>query len=162
MQTLKGRTCIFTGATAGDGRDVVKALCMGGMNVVMMTHNDAEAQTLIEEVKAMGAAGVCTYRGGNGHGKAEENTAYYDEAVETFGSVDVIIHNGGGNGHIDDVETLTEEGLMREVQHLLGGAFGMMHTAIPYLKKSKAPRVIFMSSVDTRLLRTMSLTCGTS
>ena len=39
MQTLSGRTCVFAGATAGDGVAVVHALMKGGMNVLMMTHS---------------------------------------------------------------------------------------------------------------------------
>ena len=43
---LEGRTCVFAGASGGDGAAAVKALCAGGMNVVMMTHQPAQAQKL--------------------------------------------------------------------------------------------------------------------
>ena len=48
MQTLAGRTCVFAGATAGDGVAAVKALCAGGMNVVMVTHQAQRAAALVE------------------------------------------------------------------------------------------------------------------
>ena len=48
MQTLVGRTCVFAGATAGDGVAAVKALCAGGMNVVMVTHQAQRAAALVE------------------------------------------------------------------------------------------------------------------
>ena len=149
MQTLKGRTAVFAGATAGDGRDTVKALCAGGMNVVMMTHNRQAAEELIGEVRAMNAAGACVfYAGGEGEGPAEENPTVYRKIQERFGSVDVVIANTGADGHRDDIETLPAEELQRSLNHLVLGSFKMMQTALPYLKRSRAPRVILMSTVE--------------
>ena len=149
MQTLAGRTALFAGATAGDGRDTVKALCAGGMNVVMMTHNIAEAEALAAEVKAIDAPGSCTYyAGGAGKGPAEESPEVYEEVLKQFGSVDVIISNTGANGHIDSAETLDADELERSLHHLVIGAFKTVQTALPYLKKSKAPRVILMTTVE--------------
>jgi NAD(P)-dependent dehydrogenase (short-subunit alcohol dehydrogenase family) len=149
MQTLKGRTAVFAGATAGDGRETVKTLCAGGMNVVMMTHNRAAAEELTAEIKAAGAPGECAfYVGGHGELPAEESPAVYEEIQSRFGSVDVVIANTGADGHRDSVETLAPEELERSLNHLAVGAFRMLQTALPYLKQSKAPRVILMSTVE--------------
>lgn len=149
MQSLRGRTCIFSGATAGDGRAAVKALCTGGMNVVMMTHNEAYARSLIEEVSRIEGAGACVYyTGKKGSGPAEANDVTYAEIEERFGSVDVIISNTGSDGQIDDLETIPPEALQKNVDHLLMSAFKMMQAALPYLKKSKAPRIIFMTTTE--------------
>ena len=149
MQTLRGRTAVFAGATAGDGRDTVKALCAGGMNVVMMTHNCRAAEELIGEVQAMNAPGACVYcTGGEGEGPAEENPAVYRALCERFGSVDVVIANTGADGHRDEIETLQPEELQKSLDHLVVGAFRMLQTALPYLKQSRAPRVILMSTVE--------------
>lgn len=149
MQTLKGRTAVFAGATAGDGRDTVKALCAGGMNVVMMTHNRRAAEELIGEVRAMNAPGACVYCAGwEGEGPAEENPAVYGELCKRFGSVDVVIANTGADGRRDDIETLQPEELRKSLDHLVVGAFRMLQTALPYLKQSRAPRVILMSTVE--------------
>ena len=149
MQTLNGRTCVFAGATAGDGRDTVKALCLGSMNVVMMTHNPAPAESLIAEVKALNAPGDCCYFAGReGMGPAEHDPAVYAEIEQKYGSVDVIICNTGADGHIDDLETLSPEELQKNMNHLVIGSFKMMQAALPYLKKSKAPRVILMTTTE--------------
>ncbi len=149
MQTLMGRTCVFSGATAGDGVEAVKSLCAGGMNVVMMTHNEARAIELSNEINAMGFPGFCTYyAGGNGKEPAEACTQTYEEIAAKFGSVDVVISNIGSDGKMDDLETLPWEEFQKNVDHLVVGAFRHMQAALPYLKKSKAPRVIFMTSVE--------------
>lgn len=149
MLTLSGRTCVFAGATAGDGRDTVKALCMGGMNVVMMTHNPAPAKSLIDEVNAMNAPGKCIYFSGKeGSGPAEHDPDVYAQIEKQYGSVDVVICNTGADGHIDDIETLAPEELQKSIQHLVIGSFRMVQTALPYLKRSKAPRIILMSTTE--------------
>lgn len=149
MQTLAGRTCIFSGATGGDGVETVKQLCAGGMNVVMMTHNEARAIELSSEINAMGLPGICTYYvGGNGKEPAEFSGQVYEEIVEKFGSVDVVISNTGSNGKVDDFETVPYEEFQKNVDHLVVGAFRTMQAALPYLKKSKAPRLIFMTSTE--------------
>ena len=149
MQTLAGRTAVFAGATGGDGRDSVKALCAGGMNVAIMTHNILEAERLIAEVKTANLPGDCIYfSGGNGLIAAEENTAVYADVVKRFGSLDVVVSNTGANGHIDSIESLIPQELLTSLDHLVVGAFKMLQTALPYLKQSRAPRVIFMTTAE--------------
>ena len=139
----------MAGATAGDGRETVKTLCAAGMNVVMMTHNRAAAEELIAEIEASGAPGTCVfYAGGRDELPAEHNPAVYEDIRSRFGSVDVIIVNTGADGHRDSIETLNPEELERSLSHLAGGAFRMLQTALPFLKQSKAPRVILMSTVE--------------
>ena len=142
MQTLQGRTCVFAGATAGDGIDTVRALCTGGMNVVLMTHNEEAAIRLTDEIKEKNLPGKCIYyTDGNDDEK-------YRQIKEKFGSIDVIISNTGGNGMQDSIETLEPEELTKSFDHLVGGSFRMLKRALPYLRESKAPRVIFFTTVE--------------
>lgn len=60
----------------------------------------------------------------------------------------MIISNTGDTGSDKAMEELESEELLEETSHLLGGAFRMMKAALPYIRKSKAPRIIFMSSVE--------------
>lgn len=148
MQTLKGRTCVFSGATAGDGVAVVQALCAGGMNVVMTTHNAARATALAEKINRMGLPGRCIALDAGPDGPAEENCATYEAVERQFGSVDVLISNTGATGRAVPMEELSKEDLIHSVEHLLGGAFATLKAALPSLKKSAAPRVILMSTVE--------------
>ena len=149
MQTLKGRTCVMAGAAQGDGRETVKALCAGGMNVVVMTHQAQMAASLIEEVESAGFEGKCVViNGKEGCGPAELQPDVYEKAAEMFGSVDVIICNTGGNGKQLVLEDVDSELLMRDVKHLTEGSFGMLKAALPCLRKSLNPRVIFMTTVE--------------
>ena len=147
MQTLTGRTCIIAGGSGGDGVDTVKALCRGGMNVVMLTHQAAQAKDLVEEINQANYPGSCIAIEGK-HGPAEKDPEILAEIAKTYGSIDVVITNTGADGVKDDIETLSEEQLLKDIGHLTGGSFAMMQTALPHLKKSRAPRVIFMTTVE--------------
>lgn len=147
MQTLKGRTCVFAGATAGDGPETVKALCEGGMNVAVLTHRPQAAERLLKEIAAGDYEGECFVASGDG-GKEKTREESYKEIFEHFGSIDVIISNTGGDGKADSIETLETAALSRYMDHLVCGSFEMLKAGLPYLRKSLAPRVIFMTTVE--------------
>jgi 3-oxoacyl-[acyl-carrier protein] reductase len=149
MLTLKGRTCVFAGASGGDGVAAVKALCREGMNVVMMTHQLSQAQDLIREIETLGYEGSCkAYMDGNCYEPPKTDAQVYQEIFEEMGSIDVIISNTGGPENDDSIDSVDVKDLMRDVEHLLGGSYGMLKSALPYLRQSKAPRVIFMTTVE--------------
>ena len=148
MLTLKGRTCVFAGATAGDGVEVVKALCAGGMNVFMVTHMAARAQNLVNEIEKLGLPGRCTAIGASEDGPAEYDPEVYERIEREYGSVDVIIHNTGTTGPDISIEETEPEQLMTLLEHLTVGSFRMLKAALPSLRRSACARVIFMSSVE--------------
>ena len=148
MQTLANRVCVFSGATAGDGVAVVHALCRGGMTVVMMTHNPERAKALVEEINAAGYPGHCLAMAGEGEKPAEEDPAVFARIEKELGSVDVVISNTGGFGREASIEDTTDEEFAFEVDHLLGGSFRTIKAALPSLRRSKAPRIILMSTVE--------------
>lgn len=148
MQTLAGRVCVFSGATAGDGVAVVKALCKGGMTVIMMTHSPERAKSLVEEINGAGYPGKCRAMAGGEDCPAEEDPAVYRAIVEEYGSVDVVISNTGGYGRESSIEETTDDEFRFEVDHLVGGAFRTIRASLPFLRRSRAGRVILMSTVE--------------
>ncbi|MBR2288627.1 MAG: SDR family oxidoreductase [Clostridia bacterium] len=149
MQTLQGRTCIFAGASGGDGVESVKALCAGGMNVAMMTHQPAQAQRLLDEIASMNLPGTCiAVQDGNAQTPPIPDEEVFRQVAERFGSIDVVICNTGGDGFDDSIDTVDTAQLMHEIEHLMGGSYSMLKHALPYLRKSAAPRVIFMTTVE--------------
>ncbi|MBQ9210685.1 MAG: SDR family oxidoreductase [Clostridia bacterium] len=149
MQTLKGRTCIFAGASGGDGVEALKALLAGGMNVAMMTHQPAQAQRLLDEIEAMNLPGKCiAVQDGKSQNPPIPDAEVFRQVAERFGSIDVVITNTGGDGFEDSIDSVEEDQLIKEVGMLMGGSYHMLKTALPYLRKSAAPRVIFMTTVE--------------
>ena len=149
MFTLSGRTCVFAGASGGDGVASVRALLSQGMNVVMMTHQTKQAEELKAELDKEGYPGkVAIYCDAKTYNPPKTEEQVYEEIYNEFGSIDVIISNTGGPGHGDSVDYLTKEALIRDVEHLVGGGFEMLKSALPYLRKSSNARVIYMTSFE--------------
>ncbi len=149
MQTLKGRTCVFAGASGGDGVASVKALCAAGMDVVMMTHQPSQAAGLLEEIAGMGLPGKCfAVQDGSAQEPPISDEEVFAGIYKEHGSIDVVITNIGGDGFEDSIDSVDKEMLLKEVGLLLGGSYNMLKCALPYLRKSKAPRVIFMTTVE--------------
>ena len=146
---LEGRMCVFAGATGGDGVVAVIELCRGGMNVVMMTHQMGQAETLMNKINGMQLKGKCfVVQDGECQTPVKTDEIVYREIYERFGSIDVVISNTGDDGFEDSIDMVDTKNLLRGVDHLLGGSYTMLKNALPYLRKSKAARVIFMTTVE--------------
>jgi len=140
MDTLRSRTAVITGATGCIGSGAVHMLTENGMNVAMVTHNMADAETLIARVKHH--PGQCVaFSNENG------DAAVYGEIYEKFGSIDVIIPNHGAEFCNQDLKTITAAELDHKLHHQITGSFMMVQQALPYLEKSVAGRIILMASV---------------
>ena len=140
MLTLKGRTCVFAGATGNVGRGAIRALAEGGMNVVLVTHNPDSARDIIENLKDCPGK-VAALSNENG------DAAVFPEVEKMFGSVDVVINTTGGFDAVKPLEEVTGEELDKKMHHQVTNVFQMMQAAIPYLRRSSAGRIILMTSV---------------
>ncbi|WP_406135039.1 3-oxoacyl-ACP reductase [Streptomyces sp. NBC_01089] len=89
--TLEGRTAVVTGAGAGLGRAEALALAGLGANVVV---NDVgpSADGVVGEIKSLGGAAVAVT---GDVGDWAMGDRLVQAAVETFGSLDVIVNNAG-------------------------------------------------------------------
>lgn len=93
MQGLKGRTAVVTGASRGIGLGIAQRLVDEGARVVLTAR---KPEALEEAVTALGGPEVALAVAG----KADD-PAHRDEvvtrAVETFGSLDLLVNNAGIN-----------------------------------------------------------------
>ncbi len=143
MFTLQGRTCVFAGATGMVGRGAVKAMVEAGMNVVMVTHNPEGAEEVIKSME--GKPGRCIAMSNK-----QGDDVIFRAVEEMFGSVDVIISNTGGFNAPKKFEEITEEEMTRKINFQVVAAMTMVREAIPYLERSKAPRVLLMASAGAQ------------
>lgn len=164
MLTLKGRTCVIGGGTGAVGRGAVRAMCQNGMNVVLGTHMVEDARSLVEELKdcegkcvAVSAKMIFDIVTENGVNKLVEipvEEGAFDGnvkfAYDRFGSIDVVISNTGAFDAPLPLEEISDEELTKKLNHQVVGAFRSVMSALPYLKKSKAGRILLMASAGAR------------
>lgn len=98
---LEGKAVVVTGAGRGIGRDIALMMASRGAKVVV---NDlggapdgdgadaAPAQEVVNEIKAAGGEAVANF--GN-VAKIEDAQAMYEQSMDEFGTIDVIVNNAG-------------------------------------------------------------------
>src|SRR5687767_4189560 len=89
--SLEGRTAVVTGAGAGLGRAEALALARRGANVVV-NDIDERAKLVADEITDAGGAAVAV-PGDVGQWSIGETLLA--TAIDTFGSLDVVVNNAG-------------------------------------------------------------------
>lgn len=142
MGELAGRVAVVTGAGDGIGRGVARRFAAEG------------ARVLVAELNAETGAAVAAEIGENARfvqtdvtDKAQVN-AMIAEAVETWGSVDVLVNNAWGAGTVGRVENKTDEQLARGFAMGYYGPLWAMQAAFPHMKRRGWGRVINMCSLN--------------
>ena len=155
MGALEGRVALITGAGRGIGREHALLFAREGASVVV---NDlgggadgsgadaGPAQEVVDEIVAAGGKAVA-----NGDGVSDWAGAQrmVQQAVDTFGRLDVVVNNAGilRDGYIP---SLTEEQWDVVIDVHLKGHFAVLHHASAYWKaRSKAGEEVRASVVNT-------------
>ena len=157
MSLLEGRVAIVTGSGRGVGRAYALKLAEHGAKVVV---NDlgasaagdgadlTPAQEVVEEIKASGGEAVVN---GSDVSNFEQAKAMVQQAVDTFGRLDILINNAG---ILRDrmLVNMTEDEWDTVIRVHLKGTFAPTHHAANYWRfQSKAGE-----KVDARVINTTS------
>jgi 3-oxoacyl-[acyl-carrier protein] reductase len=88
------KIAIVTGASRGIGRAVAKRLAIDGFSVVVnYLNNKAEAEQVVAELKGIVGGDAIAIQGDVANPADVERL--FNETVEQFGRVDVVVHNSG-------------------------------------------------------------------
>src|SRR5579862_3986741 len=153
----EGRVVVVTGAGRGIGREEALEFARHGARVVVNdvgvardgTGEDATpAQEVVDEIKALGAEAVANYDDISDFDGARR---LIEQAVSSFGTLDVVVNNAGilrdrmlVNMSIEEWDAV--------IRVHLRGTFAMAHHAAVYWReRSKAG-----DAVDARLINTSS------
>jgi 3-oxoacyl-[acyl-carrier protein] reductase len=141
---LQGKTAIVTGATKGIGRGIAEALVRAGVNVCISARKEAEIESAVAELSAVGEAGVagavCDVR------EFDEVKALIAHTVTEFGGIDILINNAG-IGIFESVEKMSPEDFRAVLETNLFGVFYCCHEAIPVMKRRGGGYIINISSL---------------
>jgi NAD(P)-dependent dehydrogenase (short-subunit alcohol dehydrogenase family) len=154
----EGRVCIVTGAGNGIGREYALLLAQHGAKVVVNdlggardgTGSDAgPAQSVVDEIVAAGGEAVANT---SDVSDWEQSEAMIRQAIDTFGTLDVVINNAG---ILRDrmLVNMTEAEWDAVIKVHLKGTFApSRHAAAYWRDKSKAGE-----DVDARIINTTSV-----
>lgn len=147
-----GRVAVITGSGRGLGRGYAMLLASRGARVLVNDNGSSMAgdgsdtsvaQQVVDEIKAAGGEAVaCT----DSVASPEGGKAIVQAALDTWGRIDVLIHNAG-NSRFDDFATMTQEQFRSLVDvHLLGG-FNVAQPAFAAMRKAGYGRVVLTGSI---------------
>ncbi|GAA5649248.1 SDR family NAD(P)-dependent oxidoreductase [Geodermatophilus obscurus] len=125
MGTLEGRTALVTGASRGIGLAIARSLVARGARVVV---TGRKPDALAEAVTALGGPGVAVGVPGNA-GDAEHRAEAVRTAVDTFGSLEVLVGNVGINPVYGPLVDLPLDGFRKILDTNVVGTLGLVQEA---------------------------------
>lgn len=144
-RSVAGKTVVVTGAAAGMGRATAHLFADEGAKVIVTDVGvDAVARVTAEITDA----------GGSARGWAMDVTdadavrRVIDEAARHFGGVDIVVNNAGAVWMTPIDATDFEENWAKSLDVLLTGQTRVVRAALPWLRKSDAPRIVNIASTE--------------
>jgi NAD(P)-dependent dehydrogenase (short-subunit alcohol dehydrogenase family) len=151
------RIAVITGAGRGLGREYALLLASKGAKVVINDNGSAvggsaivgegsdtgPAQSVVDEIKALGGeaiactASVATPEGGQ---------AIIQTALDTWGRIDILIHNAG-NVRYGSLSEISYDDFKSVVDVHLMGAFHVVRPAFPVMCKAGYGRIVLTGSI---------------
>jgi 3-oxoacyl-[acyl-carrier protein] reductase len=138
---LKDRTAIVCGASSGMGLAVAEELDKAGANVVMFARRRSLLEREADRIGALAVQGDLT--------SPRDLRNLVERTVSTFGGIDILVNNGGGPPPGAALE-IDDEALEEALTLLLFSAVRLTNLCLPYLRGSKAGRIINITSVAVR------------
>jgi NAD(P)-dependent dehydrogenase (short-subunit alcohol dehydrogenase family) len=144
MSRLAGKVAIVTGGNAGIGEAIAQTFVREGAAVVITGRRQDELDRVVHEItrrngKVIAVAGSVT---DDRHVRAVVN-----EAIQRFGSLDILINNAGVGEFGRRLHELDDETWARVLEVNLTGVFRMTRAAVPEMLKRGRGSIVNISSI---------------
>lgn len=138
-----GKTAIVTGAARGVGHRIALNLAAEGASVVL---NDVRAEAIHTTAGDICAAGGNAIPIAADVSRSDEVDGMVRQAVEHFGTIDLLVNNAGILQMKQPLESISNEDWDRMMSINLTGAFYCMRAVLPVMKAQNYGRIVNVSS----------------
>lgn len=142
-----GRVVALTGATQGIGAATASAFAEQGACVVLLYHDEQGAQRVVAQIKGQGGRAFAVATDVMHERSVNQAMA---SVIAQLGGLDVLVNSVGGYPAVTTVENISTEEWDRTVALNLRSVFLTCRAAIPALKKSRAGRIVNVTSISGR------------
>ena len=144
MGKLENKVAIVTGAGQGVGRGIAIALAKEGASLVIVGRTLEKCVKTADEI--VGFGGKALPVACNVHDR-EEVDAVISQAVDTFGTIHIVVNNAQAARPMVALEDTTDKDMKVSIGSGLYGTFYFMQACFPFLKNNGG-RIINLGSVS--------------
>ena len=141
------RTALVTGASHGIGPFIAKALAKQGMNLVLAARTQSELEQVAADIRATGVQ-VLTVPTDVTDREARSALVY--TAERTFGAIDVLVNNAGGDPQ-REFHHYTTKDVEAQIGLNLTGPIELTRLLLPGMLQRKQGHIVNISSMGGRI-----------
>jgi ribitol 2-dehydrogenase len=141
MESLAGKVVIITGASTGIGAAAARSLVKAGCKVILAARSVDKLEALADE---LGAAALSVPTDVT---RAEDIQRMTNQAIDTFGKIDVLLANAGiyipgqiADGDPEDWAHLIDVNIV--------GVMRCVHAVLPAMREQKSGDILVTSSIS--------------
>ncbi|MGN6310385.1 MAG: SDR family NAD(P)-dependent oxidoreductase [Xanthobacteraceae bacterium] len=144
-RSVRGLTVLVTGAASGMGRATARVFAAEGANVAVTDYDGAGAQAVADAIVANGGSAKAWQFD---VADAAAVTRVVNEVAQHFGGLDIVVNNAGIST-VSAIDGDSYDALWdRGIAVLLTAQQRIIRAALPYLRKSKCPRIVNIASTE--------------
>ena len=144
-RSVAGLTVLVTGAASGMGRATARVFAAEGAHVAV-TDFAAEGAGKVAAEIAAGGGTAKAWRLDVANG--DEIKAVVGDIAGHFGCLDIVINNAGLSVRVAIDDDGYDEAWVKGLAVLLTAQQRVIRAALPYLRKSKSPRIVNIASTE--------------
>lgn len=144
---LSGRTVVITGASRGLGQALAESFAKEGARLGLLARDGAALADLAAALPTETVAVCCDVS------EPDSVTAAFARVADRFGGVDSVVANAGITLGNKRAQNLPVDTWRRVIDVNLTGSYLTARAAHPYLARSRAGRMVLVSSVMARVPR---------
>lgn len=141
---LAGKVAVITGASRGIGAAIGRCLAAKGAAVVLSSRKQAALDEVAESIREDGGRAVAV-AAHTGDMNATESLA--QEAVRTFGGIDILVNNAATNPHFGPILSAEESHWHKILDVNVVGYFRMAKACSAEMRKRGGGKIINVASI---------------